>query len=157
MLPLGQILQNFNINYHSYADDTQLYVSLSPDDCSPADVLCQCLEEINSWMRENFLQLNEDKTEIILFGSKEKRVSIGKYLEMRALTITDQVRNLGVLIDSDLTFSSHIKAVTKAVTKRNINRIKGFVSKKDQEKLIIHLPKRAVNICSSSRTLLLEF
>ena len=54
MLPLGQILLNFNINYHSYADDTQLYVSLSPDDCSPADVLCQCLEEINSWMRENF-------------------------------------------------------------------------------------------------------
>ena len=78
MLPLGQILQNFNINYHSYADDTQLYVSLSPDDCSPADVLCQCLEEITTWMRENFLQLNEDKTEIILFGSKEKRVSIGK-------------------------------------------------------------------------------
>ena len=27
MLPLGQILQNFKINYHSYADDTQLYVS----------------------------------------------------------------------------------------------------------------------------------
>ena len=94
MLPLGQILQNFNINYHSYADDTQIYVSLSPDDCSPADVLCQCLEEINSWMRDHFLQLNEDKTEIILFGSKEKRVSIGKYLKTRALTITDQVRTL---------------------------------------------------------------
>ena len=78
MLPLGQILQNFNINYHSYADDTQLYVSLSPDNCRPADVLCQCLEEINSWMRENFLQLNEDKTEIILFGSKEKRVSMSR-------------------------------------------------------------------------------
>ena len=62
------------------ADDTQLYVSLSPDDCSPADVMCQCLEEINTWMRENFLQLNEDKTENSLFGSKEKRVSIGKYL-----------------------------------------------------------------------------
>ena len=102
MLALGQILQNFNINYHSYADDTQLYVSLSPDDCSPADALCQCLEEINTWMRENFLQLNEDKTEIILSGSKEKRVSIGKYLETLE-TITDQVRNLGVLIDSDLT------------------------------------------------------
>ena len=80
-------------------------------------------------MRENFLQLNEDKTEIILFGSKEKRVSIGKYLETRALTITDQVCNLGVLIDSDLTFSSHIKAVTKAAfyRLRNINRIKGFI------------------------------
>ena len=85
MLPLGQILHNFNSNYHSYADDTQLYVSLSPGECSPTEVLCQCLEEINTWMRDNFLQLNYDKTEIILFGSKEKRVSSGKYLETRVL------------------------------------------------------------------------
>ena len=154
MLPLGLISQNFNINYHSYADDTQLYVSLSPDDCSPADVLCQCLEEINSWMRENFLQLNEDKTEIILFGSKEKRVSIGKYLETRALTITDQVRNLGVLIDSDLTFSSHIKAVTKAAFYhlRNINRIKGFLSQKDQEKLIHAFISSRLDYCNGLLT-----
>ena len=84
-------------------------------------------------MRENFLQLNEDKTEIILFGSKEKRVSVGKYLETWALT-SDRVRILGVLIDSDLTFSSHIKAITKAAfyQLRNINRIQGFLSQKDQ-------------------------
>ena len=27
MLPLGQILQN-SVNYHSYADDTQIYIAL---------------------------------------------------------------------------------------------------------------------------------
>ena len=31
MLPLGQILQNCNVDYHSYADDTQIYLALSPD------------------------------------------------------------------------------------------------------------------------------
>jgi len=47
---------------------------------------------------------------------------------------------------------------------RNINRNKGFLSQKDQEKLIhafissrLDSPKRALNICSSSRTLLPEF
>ena len=44
-------------------------------------------------VRVNFLQLNEDKTEIILFGSKEKRVSVGKYLETRALMTVDRLRS----------------------------------------------------------------
>ena len=37
MLPLGQILQNNNIDYHSYADDTQIYLAFPPDDYSPID------------------------------------------------------------------------------------------------------------------------
>ena len=32
MLPLGPIQQNNNTDYHSYADDTQIYRALSPDD-----------------------------------------------------------------------------------------------------------------------------
>ena len=52
MLPLGQILQNFNINYHSYADDAQLYVYLSPDDCSPADVLTVSVFGVNKHLDE---------------------------------------------------------------------------------------------------------
>lgn len=39
MLPLGQILQNSNVNYPRYADDTQTYLKLSPDDCSPMESL----------------------------------------------------------------------------------------------------------------------
>ena len=73
MLPLGQIMQNNNIDHHCYADDTQIYVSLSPNDYRPIDLLCQCIEQVKEWMCRNFLQLNEDKTEIIVFGSKTER------------------------------------------------------------------------------------
>ncbi len=59
------------IAYHSYADDTQIYLDLSPNDYSPIDSLCQCIDEINSWMCQNFLHLNKEKTEVIAFGNKD--------------------------------------------------------------------------------------
>ncbi len=54
MLPLGQIMRKYQIAYHSYADDTQIYLALSPKDYSPIDSLCQCIDEINSWMCQKF-------------------------------------------------------------------------------------------------------
>lgn len=39
-------------NFHSYADDTQLYKTLD------RDVLSNCIIHIKLWIAENFLQLN---------------------------------------------------------------------------------------------------
>ncbi len=62
---LSQIMRKNQISYHIYADDTQIYLSLSPNDYSPIDSLCQCIDEINSWMCQNFLQLKKEKIEVI--------------------------------------------------------------------------------------------
>jgi hypothetical protein len=114
MLPLGHILKNNKIGYHNYADDTQIYIALSPNDYSPIDNLRQCIEQINSWMRQNFLQLNKDKTEIIVFGANDKRSKVSAYLDSLSLQTKNQVRNLGVILDSDLNFNSHINSITKS-------------------------------------------
>ncbi|KAI2647309.1 Transposon Ty3-G Gag-Pol polyprotein [Labeo rohita] len=45
MLPLSQIMRKNQIAYHSYADDTQIYLALSPNDYSPIDSLCQCIDD----------------------------------------------------------------------------------------------------------------
>ncbi len=154
MLPLGQILQNSNVNYHSYADDTQIYLALSPDDCSPIESLCHCLEKVKNWTNQNFLQLNQEKTEVIVFGNKEKRVAVSKHLESLSLETKDQVRNLGVLIDSDLTFNNHIRSVTKSAfyQLKNISRIKGFMSQTDQEKLIHAFISNRLDYCNGLMT-----
>ena len=139
MLPLGQVLQNSNVDYHSYADDMQIYIALSSDDYSPNTSHCvTVLEHVTNWMNQNFLQLNQDKTEVIVFGNKEKRIAVSKHLESLSLKTRDQVRNLGVLIDSDLTFSSHIKSnhpKQPSISLRTISRMKGSMSQTDQEKV----------------------
>ncbi len=122
---LSQIMRKNQIAYHSYADDTQIYLALSPNDYSPIDSLCQCIDEINSWMCQNFLQLNKEKTEVIAFGNKDEVLKVNAYLDSRGQTTKNQVRNLGVILETDLSFSSHVKAVTKSAYYhlKNIARI----------------------------------
>lgn len=43
--------------------------------------------------------------EIIVFGNRETRAAVSKYIE--SMSLEGQVWNLGVLKDSDVTFSSH--------------------------------------------------
>ncbi len=81
--------------YHSYADDTQIYLALSPNDYSPIDSLCQCIDEINSWMCQNFLQLNKEKTEVIAFGNKDEVLKVNAYLDSRGQTTKIKSEILG--------------------------------------------------------------
>ncbi len=154
MLPLSQIMRKNQIAYHSYADDTQIYLALSPNDYSPIDSLCQCIDEINSWMCQNFLQLNKEKTEVIAFGNKDEVLKVNAYLDSRGQTTKNQVRNLGVILETDLSFSSHVKAVTKSAYYhlKNIARIRCFVSSHDLEKLVHVFITSRVDYCNGLLT-----
>ena len=60
---------------HNYADDTQLYLAIqNPKDTDTVHNGCikvkRCLADINVWMTNNKLKLNNDKTKIMLFGTK---------------------------------------------------------------------------------------
>ncbi len=68
-LPLSQIMRRNQIAYHSCVNDTQVYLALLPNDYSPIDSLCQSIDKINSWVCQNFLQLNKEKSEVIGFGN----------------------------------------------------------------------------------------
>uniref|UniRef100_A0A8C1P678 Reverse transcriptase domain-containing protein n=1 Tax=Cyprinus carpio TaxID=7962 RepID=A0A8C1P678_CYPCA len=154
MLPLSQIMIKNQIAYHSYADDTQIYLALSPNDYSPIDSLCQCIDEINSWMCQNFLQLNKEKTEVIAFGNKYEFFKVNAYLDSRGQTTKNQVRILGVILETDLSFSSHVKAVTKSAYYhlKNIARIRCFVSSQDLEKLVHAFITSRVDYCNGLLT-----
>ncbi len=116
------------IAYHSYADETQIYLAASTDDYSPIDSLCQSIDEMYIWMCQNF-QLNKEKTEVIAFGNKDEVLKVNTYLDSMGQTTKNQVKNIGVILKTDLSYSSHVKAVTKSAYYhlKNIARIIRFV------------------------------
>ena len=71
--PLGALIRRHGINYHCYADDTQLYLTFLPDQPSTAlSKLELCISEVRVWMSHNMLMLNENKTEVMIFSSKAR-------------------------------------------------------------------------------------
>ena len=67
ILPLGLILNKHNMAFHCYADDVQIYLPLNNTSKDPFQPLLNCIHDIKTWMDANFLTLNENKTEIIIF------------------------------------------------------------------------------------------
>ena len=71
--PISSVIQSLSsINYHFYADDTQLHITLLPENFSHSiQKLKNCLNDVQNFMFANKLKLNPDKTEFILIGSQK--------------------------------------------------------------------------------------
>ena len=65
--PVNDIIQRHGLSHHSYADDTQLYMTMHHSNNNWRDCLARiqlCVSEIREWMNQNMLKLNDDKTEL---------------------------------------------------------------------------------------------
>ncbi len=115
MLPLGNIIRKYGISFHCYAVDTQLYISTRPDETSKLSKLTECVKNVKDWMTNNFLLLNSDKREILLIGPNNSIQNLLDYnLQLDGCPVTSStVKNLGVILDSNLSFEKHISNVTK--------------------------------------------
>ena len=149
MLPLGQIIQQHNVSFHCYADDTQIYLPLRPGDPRSLAAAVDCLSDVNCWMAQNFLQLNNSKTEVILFSppNPNNPISLGPLSSYMKPT----ARNLGVLFDSGLSFKPHINKVVQScfLQIRTISRIKPMLHHSDLEKIIHAFIFSRLDYCNS--------
>lgn len=128
---LGPIICSHGFSYHCYADDTQLYLSFPPDDPSISARVSDCLSDIATWMKAHHLQLNLSKTELLVLPAKPTiHHDINIKTDSLWLAPTRVVRNLGVMIDDQLTFSNHVASVARSCRYAlyNIRKIRPYLT-----------------------------
>lgn len=150
MLPLGNIFKKHNIRYHCYADDSQLYLPLRPEESSLTR-LTDCLAEIKDWMACNMLQLNENKSEIVIFGPPDSVNTITTNLGSLAPLVKPCAKDLGVFLDSSFKLDKQVNFVVKSCffQLRTIAKIKPILCFKDLERVINSLIFSRLDYCNS--------
>ena len=153
--PLEDVIKAHNIGYHFYADDTQLYLSFKPSEMASAtDKLNACLADIRNWMSDNFLKLNDDKTELLLIGHPKRTANLADFtINIGGAVVRPSpcARNLGVLFDSGLTFNSFIQktASTAVLHIRSLARIRDYLPQWLAKDLVNSLVLSRLDYCNS--------
>jgi len=149
-----EIIGGHGLTGHSYADDTQSYdhcrISQLPGMISRFQ---DCFTELASWMGSNRLNLNEDKTEVILFGSKNSLSQIditSIILGSTAINLSSSVRCLGVTLDSELTLKQHVSKLTSSCfyQMRELWQIRPYLDNKSVEILVHAFISSRLDYCN---------
>ena len=116
--PPSHVIAEHAVDHHLYADDTQIYTSLSGSEAleSLTD-LKSCVTDVFTWMTNSKLKLNPSKTELIIIGSKNQRE---KFKDLFPILLLDHdtlpkafVRNLRFISDCDFNFKQQISQFCK--------------------------------------------
>lgn len=100
---LFNIIETHLPSVHALADDTQLYLSFKANSTTSQtealEALQDCISSIRAWMLVDKLKLNDDKTEIIIIGTRAqlqkidiKNVKVG---DTSVDVASSAIRNLG--------------------------------------------------------------
>ena len=142
--PLSEIAKKHNVEDQKYADDEQLILAFNPNSCdanSAKTKMEKCIDDIRTFLNDNKLCNNGDKTEIILFGARARldKLKIDNLeVDRTKIVYSDDVKNLGVILDKHMTMSKQINKMCKAAyyNIKCISSIRNNLSKDDAKTVV---------------------
>ncbi len=146
------------MNFHLYADDTQLYLDCKRAACPQIQRetlrrLEACIANIRQWMPQNGQKLDDSKTEYLLLHSKNvtkptpPSITIGD----EAIVSSDSSKNLGVIFNDTVSLEPHIPAICKSAFYQlhRISRICRFLTLSVAKTLVHSFVLSRLNYCNS--------
>ena len=105
-------------------------------------------------MNEFFLRLNANKTKIMVIAPPSVKSEIpinGTVIDGECIRFVDSAKNLGIVLDSGLSFTLQINKVVSSclLTIRNISRIKKFLNVQQLKTLVCTLIFSKLDYCNS--------
>lgn len=114
--PIADVITSHGVQFHQYADDTQLYVAVKSD--SDIKKLEECSIAVRDWFAQNGMLLNPDKSEVLLVARKANADRFAHGTGIRVvdseITFAVQLKSLGVTLDQNLSFDQHISNIVKS-------------------------------------------
>ena len=120
------------VELHGYADDHSLTKQFRPQQTETQIIhlLENTLKDVNDWMNENRLKMNNNKTEFIVFGSKQmlcKCKTTNINVNGDITNKSPDIRLLGVHLDEMLSMKCHINKTCR-VALFNLYKIRNIRS-----------------------------
>ena len=142
---LYDILENYLPCVEGYADDHQLYIALKPNSLKSIQQsvteIETCVSAIRNFMLINQLKINDNKTEIVIIGSRQQLSKLPDiHIKIGSINVQpiDTVTNLGVTLDSKMTMNNHINRVCRNANYQliKIRQLRQYLTKHSTETIV---------------------
>jgi hypothetical protein len=154
--PLSSLIQSHSVSNQSFADDTQLYKPTPPADTHAAIQTIQtCILDVKSWMVENKLKLNDEKTEVLLCMKKSTTFPTSQPTSVQVantdISFSSSARNLGFTISPNMTLDKHISNICRSAyfELRKISTIRHSLSAQTTNILVCSFVLSKLDYCNS--------
>lgn len=125
LIYINDIVNQIGTNIRLFADDTSLYIIVETPERA-AILLNKDMEIIHAWANDWLVDFNPSKTFSMTISRKPSPITHPPlFLDRSEIQETNIYRHLGLNISSNLSWSEHIKVITRSAWQR-INMLRGL-------------------------------
>jgi len=153
--PVSHIFSHYGLNFQQYADDILAYVPVDSTASPQILNLQNCLSCLCDWFSLNYMAVNPNKSEAILFGSSKKLATLSDLKSVSVagspVSFSPCIKVLGVFVDSDLSMNKQIASVCQSASfhTRAISHIRSSLNLKVANSLACALVHSRLDYCNS--------